>query len=128
MSHLVLKRTEDERPKCMDSTKPRLKPSGERQTFARLVKEEDLVCSLVSDDATKVLMPADFKHFNNLFITSLEENIDYKDIYRYSVRVWSMHDSYIWLCMESRVGVEYLRKMVPLFKPLEGRPRYFFMD
>ena len=121
-------RTEDERPKRTDSVRPRFKPSGERQSFAQMVKKEDLVCSLVSDDATRALTPADFTHFNDLFITSLEENIDYKDIVKYSVKVGSMHDGYIRLCMESRVGVEYLKKMVPSFKPLEGRPRFYFVE
>ena len=118
----------EERPRQTDSARPRFEPSGERLSFAKVVQKEDLVCSLVSEDSLRALTPADFTNFNDVFITSLEKNVEYKDILKYSVKVGSMHDGYIRLCMESKAGVEYLRKHVPTFSPLEGRPRFFFVE
>ena len=120
-------RTEEDRPKRTD-IRPRFKPTGERPSFADVVTREDLVCSLVSEDSTRALTPADFTHFNDVFITSLETNIDYKEILKYSVKIGSMHDGYIRLCMESKVGVDYLRENVPKFPAQEGRPRFFFVE
>ena len=122
-----LERTDDESKKRKEA-RPRFKPSGERPSFAEVVTKEDLVCSLVSDDSTRVLTPADFTHFNDVYITSLEENVDYKDIIKYSVKIGSMHDGYIRLCMESKTGVDYLRKHVPTFPALEGRPKFYFVE
>ena len=106
----------------------RFKPTGERSSFAEVVTREDLVCSLVSEDSTRALTPADFTHFNDVFITSLEENVDYREIIKYSVKIGSMHDGYIRLCMESKTGVDYLRKFVPTFPALEGRPKFYFVE
>ena len=79
-------RTEDERPRRKEA-RPRFKPTGERPSFADVVTREDLVCSLVSDDSTKALTPADFTHFNDVFITSLEKNVDYRELVKYSVKI-----------------------------------------
>ena len=108
--------------------RPRFEPGSERPSFAEVVTKEDLVCSLVSDDACRALVPADFTYFNGKFTELLLEKAGYGNLLKYSVKIGSMHDGYIRLCMETQHGVEFLKKWVPHIPAEEGRPKFYFVE
>ena len=108
--------------------KPRFQPGGDRPSFSEVVTKTDLVCSLVSEDACRALVPADFTYFNGKFMEFLQEKIGFQDMLKYTVKIGSMHDGYIHLCMETQHGVDFLKKWVPHFPAEEGRPRLYFVE
>ena len=108
--------------------RPRFEPGSERPSFAEVVTKEDLVCSLVSEDACRALVPADFAYFNGKFTELLLEKAGYGNLLKYSVKIGSMHDGYIRLCMETQSGVEFLKKWVPHIPAEEGRPKFHFVE
>ena len=121
--------TETEQPERKRApARPRFEPGSERPSFAEVVTKEDLVCSLVSDDACRALVPADFTYFNGKFTELLLEKAGYGNLMKYSVKIGSMHDGYIRLCMETQHGVEFLKNWVPHIPAEEGRPKFQFVE
>ena len=108
--------------------KPHFQPGSDRPSFSEVVTKTDLVCSLVSEDACRALVPADFTYFNGKFMEFLQAKVGFSDMLKYTVKIGSMHDGYIRLCMETQHGVDFLKKWVPEFPAEEGRPRLYFVE